>query len=58
MIDNFALGLSHALMLLAAWLLIFRPDLDKEDPPEPESRPDQGFGRKPADGGKKGRPGA
>lgn len=58
MIDNFALGLSHALMLLAAWLLIFRPDLDKEDPPEPENRSDPGFGRKPADGGRKDRPGA
>ena len=31
MIDNFALGLSHALMLLAALLLVRRPDLDRED---------------------------
>lgn len=30
MIDNFALGLSHGLMLLAAWLLLRRPDLDQE----------------------------
>ena len=30
MIDNFALGVSHGLLLLAAWLLIRRPDLDVE----------------------------
>lgn len=33
MIDNFALGLTHALMLLAAILLLRRPDLDHEDGP-------------------------
>jgi hypothetical protein len=30
MIDNFALGLTHALMLLAAVLLLRRPRLDDE----------------------------
>ena len=36
MIDNFALGLSHGLMLLAAWRLLSRPDLDDDDaPPAP-----------------------
>lgn len=30
MIDNFALGLSHGLLLLTAWLLMRRPDLDSE----------------------------
>jgi len=30
MIDNFALGLTHALMLLAAWRLLSRPDLDQD----------------------------
>jgi hypothetical protein len=30
MIDNFSLGLTHALMLLAAWRLLRRPDLDRE----------------------------
>ena len=30
MIDNFSLGLSHGLMLLAAWLLLRRTDLDDE----------------------------
>jgi hypothetical protein len=38
MIDNFALGLSHGLMLLAAWLLLRRPDLDHE--PGPRDRPE------------------
>jgi hypothetical protein len=36
MIDNFSLGLSHGLMLLAAWLLLRRPDLDREPGPADE----------------------
>jgi len=36
MIDNFALALTHGLMLLAAWRLISRPDLEDDDaPPAP-----------------------
>jgi hypothetical protein len=31
MIDHFALGLTHGLMLLAAWRLLFRPDLEDDD---------------------------
>ena len=31
MIDYFALGLTHALMALAAWRLMTRADLDSED---------------------------
>jgi hypothetical protein len=31
MIDNFALGLSHGLLILAAWRLLSRPDLDDEN---------------------------
>jgi hypothetical protein len=31
MIDLFSLALSHALMLLAAWRLLSRADLDRED---------------------------
>lgn len=38
MIDNFALAVSHGLILLAAWLLTRRPDLDREDEP-PERSP-------------------
>lgn len=34
MIDNLALAISHGLMLLAAWVLLRRPDLDKEPGPE------------------------
>lgn len=34
MIDNFSLGLTHALMLYAAWRLLRRPDLDNEAAPE------------------------
>jgi hypothetical protein len=30
MIDNFALVISHGLMMLAAWLLLRRSDLDQE----------------------------
>ena len=33
MIDHFALAVSHGLMLLAAWRLIARPDLDDDDAP-------------------------
>lgn len=33
MIDNFSLGLTHGLMLLAAWILLRRPLLDKEPSP-------------------------
>ena len=35
MIDNFALGLSHGLLILAAWRLLFRADLDDDASPEP-----------------------
>lgn len=47
MIDNFALALSHGLMLLAAWRLMRRPDLDVEAPPKRLPRP-QGFFRRGA----------
>lgn len=30
MIDYFSLALSHGLLLLAAWRLMLRPDLDRE----------------------------
>jgi hypothetical protein len=33
MIDNFALALTHGLMLLAAWRLLSRPDLDDDSAP-------------------------
>ena len=39
MIDNFVLALTHGLMLLAAWRLLSRPDLEDDNmpPPEPEA---------------------
>lgn len=33
MIDNFAIALTHGLMLLAAWRLLQRPDLEDDDAP-------------------------
>jgi hypothetical protein len=44
MIDNFALGLTHGLMLLAAWRLLSRADLDEDD----ESGPRRWWPRKDA----------
>ena len=35
MIDNLALGLSHGLLLLAAWRLLTRRDLDDAAAPAP-----------------------
>ena len=37
MIDNFALFLSHGLMILAAWRLLSRPDLEDDDAPRVKS---------------------
>ena len=39
MIDNFALALSHGLLLLAAWRLLSRPDLDDDVAPAPPPAP-------------------
>ena len=40
MIDNFSLALTHGLMLLAAWRLLSRPDLDDDEArPEKAGRP-------------------
>jgi hypothetical protein len=44
MIDNFALALTHGLMLLVAWRLLSRADLDDDsapapDPAEPRRKP-------------------
>ncbi|HEU0065899.1 MAG TPA: hypothetical protein VFQ57_01525 [Sphingomonas sp.] len=33
MINNFTILLTHGLMLLAAWRLLRRPDVDREGPP-------------------------
>lgn len=34
MIDLFSLGLTHGLLLLAAWRLLTRKDLDREPGPD------------------------
>ncbi|WP_179956531.1 hypothetical protein [Sphingorhabdus profundilacus] len=49
MIDNFSILLSHALIAFALWHLMNRPDLDVEDPPQPDEIP-TGFAkpRRPA----------
>ena len=44
MIDNFSLGLTHALLLYAAWRLIARPDLDSDD--SGTKAASRGWGRK------------
>lgn len=46
MIDNFALGLTHGLLILAAWRLLLRPDLDDPaaKPGDPAAR--TGWGRR------------
>jgi len=44
MIDNFSLALTHGLLALVAWRLLFRTDLDEDpapgtEPPAPKRRP-------------------
>lgn len=49
MIDTLALALTHGLMLLAAWRLLSRPDLDDDnaDPVKPAHRSRAAKGTKP-----------
>ncbi|MGN6122344.1 MAG: hypothetical protein ACTHOJ_05245 [Sphingomonas oligoaromativorans] len=44
MIDLFSLGLTHVLMALAAWRLVRRADLDRDDAVE---KPRAAWGRAP-----------
>ena len=57
MIDTFSLALSHALLLIAAWRLVARPDLDSDGvrpgPPDTDI-----LGRLRARGGARGDPDA
>ncbi|GFE73058.1 hypothetical protein [Novosphingobium sp. TCA1] len=51
MVDILALALSHGLLALAAWRLLFRPDLDEEvarEAPRADSTSRQVSGRKGA----------
>lgn len=47
MVDNFAIAISHLLVALAAWRLVWRADLDKEDPPV-KDKTSSGFFQRPA----------
>ena len=49
MINNLALGLSHGLMILAAFLLLRRPDLDREPSPHDAADTKPGRSRTPPD---------
>lgn len=48
MIDSLVLGLTHGLLLLTAWRLIHRSDLDDENAPPPGDTPRNRWGRKRA----------
>jgi hypothetical protein len=50
MIDNFSIALTHGLLLIAAWRLIHRDDLDVEDPPERDKEPGGFLKRAPRNG--------
>ena len=45
MIDNFALAVSHGLILLAVWRLLSRPDIDADEPPAPDEPQPKGHAR-------------
>lgn len=54
MIDNFALALSHGLILLAAWRLVQRPDLDDDSAPPAPAPGGRKSWRRPFGGDDKG----
>jgi hypothetical protein len=51
MIDNFALALSHGLLLLVAWRLLSRPDLDDDLPTGTDPEPRESGRRRIGKGG-------
>ncbi|WP_017671469.1 hypothetical protein [Blastomonas sp. AAP53] len=48
MVDNFAIAVSHLLVALAAWRLVWRVDLDREDPPVQDESGSGFFQKTPA----------
>ena len=42
MIDNFSLALTHGLLMLVAWRLLFRSDLDEDGAPGAEASAGKG----------------
>jgi hypothetical protein len=51
-IDNFSILLSHALLVIALWHLMNRPDLDVENPPTQDEEP-EGFAHQRVQRGRK-----
>jgi hypothetical protein len=49
MIDNFSIGLTHGLMLLVAWRLMFRADIDDDNASETPVKPKRWGKEPPAD---------
>lgn len=47
MVDYFALALTHGLLALAGWRLLWRDDLDRDPEPAADGGPDAGQDRKP-----------
>lgn len=47
MVDNFAIALSHLLIAIAVWRLVWRADLDREAPPVPDETSAGFFRRAP-----------
>ena len=58
MIDNFALGLTHGLMLLAAWRMLSRPDFDDPQADVPPAAGADRAGRRRGRVGEQDMPGA
>ena len=49
MVDLFTLALTHGLMAIALWRLLFRPELDTEDAAEPTRPWRKAAGKEPGD---------
>ncbi|MDP3907833.1 hypothetical protein [Novosphingobium sp.] len=58
MIDYFALALTHGLLLLGAWRMLQRADLDREEPVDPVGAPPAEPAQPPATGPTATRPAA
>ncbi len=48
MVDNFAIAVSHLLVAIAVWRLVWRADLDKEAPPAKDEIGSGFFRRSPS----------
>lgn len=50
MVDNFAIAVSHLLVAIAVWRLVWRADLDHEDLPVTDASPSGFFRQAPRPG--------